>query len=122
MNLETATARSASPALMDDTADLISEWAVRVLEFDSASRRPAGREDDLVRAYRVRDRLNNRLRCGAKSVSSCSAEMTEILQSADELLVELTEEADTLEALTAHNHYAKASEWWWKRQLVVAIA
>jgi hypothetical protein len=123
MNLETATARSASPALMDDTDDLISEWAVRVLEFDSGSRRPAsGREDDLVRAYRVRDRLNNRLRCGAKSVSACSAEMADILHSADELLVELTEEADTLEALTAHNHYAKASEWWWKRQLVVATA
>ncbi|MCU1422714.1 MAG: hypothetical protein JWN36_2365 [Microbacteriaceae bacterium] len=124
MNLETVTARSASPALMDDTEDLISEWAVRVLEFSSGSRRPAGpvlgREDDLIRAYRVRDRLNNRLRCGAGSVSSCSAEMSDILRSSDELLVELTEEADTLEALTAHNHYAKASEWWWKRLLVAA--
>ena len=122
MNLETVTARSASPALMDDTEDLISEWTVRVLEVSSASRRAASpvseREDALIRAYRVRDRLNNRLRCGARNVSACSAEMTDILRSSDELLVELTEEADTLEALTAHNHYAKASEWWWKRLLV----
>ncbi len=107
--------------LMDDTEDLISEWAVRVLEFRSGSRHPsrsvAGREDDLVTAYRVRDRLNNRLRCAAENVSACSDEMGGILRSADEMLVGLTEEAGTLEALTAHNHYAKAGEWWWKRLL-----
>lgn len=110
--------------LTDDTEDLISEWAVRVLEFRSGSRRftdtAAGRESDLVTAFRVRDRLNNRLRCSVMNVSTCTDEMADILRSADEMLLGLTEEPSTVDALTAHGHYAKAGEWWWKRLLTRA--
>jgi hypothetical protein len=101
------------------SAGLISDWSNRVMDLWEQSRdsRPEGPRDrdELGDACRIRDELNNRLGLAHPEGTGCAEKALEALHSADALFLQFTVESNTAESLSRHNHYARRSEWWWRR-------
>jgi hypothetical protein len=98
---------------------LISDWASRVMGLWEQSRRPQAAEPgataELGSACLVRDALNNRLERSHEDSAPCPEQSLRTLRDADALFKQFTVESTTAGALSAHNHYAHRSEWWWRR-------
>jgi hypothetical protein len=101
------------------SAGLISDWSNRVMGLWEQSRdsRPEGPRvrDELGDACRIRDELNNRLALTHPEGTLCAEKALEALSSADALFLQFTVESSTAESLSQHNHYARRSQWWWRR-------
>jgi hypothetical protein len=112
----TSTQTTDSP---NQSATLITDWAMRVMDLWEQSRarqlvKVCG-ADDLGDACRVRDELNNRLGRLHPDDSGCPERSLETLRDADALFLRFTVESRTADALSSHDHYAHRSEWWWTR-------
>ena len=102
------------------SSELVTDWASRVsaLWVESRARRPDDTRaaGDLARACLVRDELNNRLTQPYPDEFTCAEESLQTLRDADAFFLQFTVESTTAESLSRHNHYARRSEWWWRRQ------
>jgi hypothetical protein len=98
---------------------LIADWATRVMDLweDSREPQPSVPEatPELGAACRVRDDLNNRLGRTHEDSAPCGERTMQVLHDADALFRLFTTESSTAQSLSSHNHYARRSEWWWRR-------
>jgi hypothetical protein len=106
--------------LPNDSAELIGDWAERVMSLWELSRQPANtavREasSELGDACLVRDALNNQLGLLHEKSLACPARSMQTLRDADTLFRQFTVESTTAQTLSAHDHYAHRDQWWWGR-------
>ena len=114
----TSTRIAATPNV---SAALIGDWAERVMDLSEETRASVASEtptsQELEEACLVRDQVQNRLELPHPGSESCTERSLETLRTADVLFRQLTSESTTAAELSAHNHYPRRGEWWWKRLL-----
>jgi hypothetical protein len=110
----------AAAAVPNVSADLITDWANRVIGLWKNSRAESASDtavsDEFAEACRVRDQLNNRLARVHADDTPCAEQSLDTLRDADAFFLQFTIESSTAEALSRHNHYSRRGEWWWRRQ------
>jgi hypothetical protein len=102
------------------SASLINDWASRVTELaelDGEELENVEPAAEFESACLVRDQLNNQLDVTHVDATASTEKSMKRLRSADALFRRITVQSDTASTLSAHNHYARLSEWWWRRVL-----
>jgi hypothetical protein len=119
MRFHIATTSTRPTAAPNVSAALIGDWAERVMNRYEETKGPGTAErlpnNALEDACLIRDQLQNRLEVAHPEATTCAARSLQILRSADALFRQFTRESTTATDLSAHNHYALRSEWWWGR-------